>query len=258
MGLDIYAGTLTRYYTQNWKTVTQQWAEENGIQFNRIVAGGEQEQEEKLSPEEMQAIVEDWRDRMLAAVTPEGKEPYAPWPENNEKDYYTDKPDWQAFEAMLLVAACKTYGEDVPQLVDKNGEIMDHPLIQRLMNDQERMWSLFKGAIWWLPIEDSFFFQGPLPNNNSAIIGTTGCLRSELEWLNKLAWQASEEAILSWTNTEGYPVDGEITADGKLSKEGIKVHTQYDTQSLAKFAFSIFYRALKFAEENRVPILMDY
>ena len=31
MGLDIYAGTLTRYYSHNWKTVVQQWAEENEI-----------------------------------------------------------------------------------------------------------------------------------------------------------------------------------------------------------------------------------
>ena len=31
MGLDIYAGTLTRYYSRNWKTVVQQWAEENGL-----------------------------------------------------------------------------------------------------------------------------------------------------------------------------------------------------------------------------------
>ena len=30
MGLDIYAGTLTRYYTHNWKSAVQQWAEENG------------------------------------------------------------------------------------------------------------------------------------------------------------------------------------------------------------------------------------
>ena len=30
MGLDIYAGTLTRYYSHNWKTVVLQWAEENG------------------------------------------------------------------------------------------------------------------------------------------------------------------------------------------------------------------------------------
>ena len=34
MGLDIYAGTLTRYYSHNWKTAVQQWAEENGYTFN--------------------------------------------------------------------------------------------------------------------------------------------------------------------------------------------------------------------------------
>ncbi len=40
MGLDIYAGTLTRYYSHNWKTVVQQWAEENGYSFNRITRTG--------------------------------------------------------------------------------------------------------------------------------------------------------------------------------------------------------------------------
>ena len=27
MGLDLYAGTFTRYYTRNWKTVVEAWAE---------------------------------------------------------------------------------------------------------------------------------------------------------------------------------------------------------------------------------------
>ena len=40
MGLDIYAGTLTRYYSHNWKTVVQQWAEENGYSFNCITPDG--------------------------------------------------------------------------------------------------------------------------------------------------------------------------------------------------------------------------
>ena len=40
MGLDIYAGPLTRYYSHNWKTVVQQWAEENGYSFNRITPDG--------------------------------------------------------------------------------------------------------------------------------------------------------------------------------------------------------------------------
>lgn len=54
MGLDIYAGTLTRYYSHNWKTVVQQWAEENGYSFNRITPDGEPaDNEEEMSPAEV-------------------------------------------------------------------------------------------------------------------------------------------------------------------------------------------------------------
>ena len=31
MGLELYAGTLTRYYTHNWKSAVQQWAEEHQV-----------------------------------------------------------------------------------------------------------------------------------------------------------------------------------------------------------------------------------
>ncbi len=33
MGLDVYTGPLTRYYTGNWKTIVQQYAEANNMQF---------------------------------------------------------------------------------------------------------------------------------------------------------------------------------------------------------------------------------
>ena len=69
MGLDIYAGTLTRYYAHNWKTVVQQWAEENGYSFNRITPDGEPADDEELSPTDVQAAVENWRDQILAAIS---------------------------------------------------------------------------------------------------------------------------------------------------------------------------------------------
>lgn len=131
MGLDIYAGPLTRYYSHNWKTVVQQWAEENGYTFNRITPDGEPaDNEEELSPAEIQAAVEDWRDQILAAISQPNQPHYTPWPEDNERPYYTDKPDWDAFGAMLLVAACHTYEEPVPLTVEKDwdfGSIPDCP-----------------------------------------------------------------------------------------------------------------------------------
>ena len=259
MGLDIYAGTLTRYYAHNWKTSVQQWAEENGYTFNRITPDGEPADDgEELSPAEVQAAVENWRDEILSAISQPGQPPYAPWPEDNEKPYYTDKPDWDAFGAMLLVAACHTYNEPVPPTVEKNWDFGEHPLISRLASDEERVWSLFRGATWWLPLSDAFFFQGPLPTDDQAMIATLGGLRKELEKLNQLAWQADEDTILGWADTEGYPVDGAIGPDGQYSKADIPEHTEYGTESLAKFAFSMFWRAMRFAEEQQVPVLLDF
>ena len=40
----------------------------------------------------------------------------------------------------------------------------------------------------------------------------------------------------------------------QYSKADIPEHTQYDTQSLAKFAFSMFWRAMRFAEEQQVDV----
>lgn len=79
MGLDIYAGTLTRYYSHNWKTVVQQWAEENGYAFNRITPDGEAaDNEEEMSPAEVQAAVENWRDQILSAISQPGQPPILP------------------------------------------------------------------------------------------------------------------------------------------------------------------------------------
>lgn len=259
MGLDIYAGTLVRYYSHNWKTVVQQWAEENGWGFQRITPEGQDAgDEEEATPSEAREIVENWRDQILAAISQPGQAPCAPWPEDNEKPYYTDKPDWDAFGAMLLVAACHIYGEQVPPTVEKDWDFMEHSLVARLGEDQERVWSLFRGAAWWLPLEDPLLFQAPLPSGDTAVIGTVGGLRKELEKLNQLAWRADEDTILSWTETEGYPADGAAGPDGQYSKADIPEHTQYDTESLARFAFSMFWQAMRFAEEQRVPILLDY
>ena len=97
---------------------------------------------------------------------------------------------------MLLVAACHTYEEPVPLTVEKNWDFGEHPLIARLASDEERVWSLFSGATWWLPLADSFLFQALLLTDDQAVIATLGGLRKELEKLNQLAWQADEDTIL--------------------------------------------------------------
>lgn len=256
MGLDIYAGTLTRYYAQNWKSATQQWAEENGYAFSRITAGGEND--DVASAEEIRRAMESWRDNILTAITPEGKSSYTPWPENNEAPYYTDKPDWDAYGALLLCIACRSYGEPLPPEVKKDWDFQRHPVIERMASDPDKHWSLFAWATWWLPIEEGFWFNGALPTDDQAVIATTGGLKAELDKANELCWQATEETVLGWKDSEGYPVDVEVPAKGFWRRKKIKEHIQYHTESLAKYAFSILWRAVKFSQENSVPILLDY
>ena len=258
MGLDLYAGTLTRYYANNWKSAARQWAEANGLSFSRITPDGEIIAEEEVSADEVQCAVEEWRDQILAAVTAPGKKPYAAWQEDNEKPYYTDKPDWDAFGALLLVAACYFYGEPIPETVSKGWDFEEHPLIKRLSQEPENIWSLFCDTIMWLPLPDSFLFHAPRPTGDQATIATTAALRLELERLNELAWHADENTVRDWIKSEGYPVEGVIGEDGKFSQTELPEQTEYNTESLAKYAFSIFYQSLQFAEENQVPILMDF
>lgn len=254
MGLDIYAGTLTRYYAHNWKTVTQQWAEEHGYGFQRIVPAGQEQ--EALPVDQIQEGMKSWRDWLLGALSQPGQAPLVPWPEDNERPYFTDKPDWDAFGAMLLVAACHIYGEPVPDTVTKGWDFWSHPLIRQLAEDPSRGWSLLRGAEWWLPLPDTIFFEAPRPGGDKGKMASLALLRWELDQINQLVWQAEEETILAWSRTEGYPTDWEEGEDGRL-RQG-QVHEVYGTETLAKFAYSIFYQAVRFAQKHRIPILLDY
>ena len=62
MGLDIYAGTLTRYYTQNWKTAVQQFGEAHGIPVQIIRANPE---EHPADEAEVLERVTEWRKHIL-------------------------------------------------------------------------------------------------------------------------------------------------------------------------------------------------
>lgn len=256
MGLDIYAGTLTRYYTQNWKNVAQQWAEANGYTFTRAAPNGEPEAVDVISAEEIQEEAARWRDKILRAIAPEGQEPLPAWEENGEKPYYTDKPDWDAYHALLLAAACKTAGQEVPATVDKGlGEgFWERPMVKEAAESWKG--ALFAGAELWLPFPESFYFRCPNPLGNEVVIGTTAGLEKELARINDLLWQAGEEEILGWPHTEGYPADAQISPDGKLCR--VAENARYDTLSLAKLAYSLFWQAARFSRENQAPIVLDY
>lgn len=253
MGLDIYAGTLTRYYARNWKTIVQQWGEANGVQVDILRPT---EQNVEIAPaEEILAGVTQWREALLNMLSAHLTEKPL-WNEDNDATpYYTDKPGWDALGALLLYASCKALGRPVPETVGKKHDVFKDPNYLAFVEEKKTDISLFESDGWWLPIRDSFMFRSYLPTGDEREFATVGMLKAELEQINSWEWKADNETICTWSRTEGYPTDA-LYGNGKVQR--IAENNEYNTVSLAKFAFSILWQAVRHSEQYGTWIIYDY
>ena len=252
MGLDVYAGTLTRYYMHNWKTVSQKFAEANGIQYQIIRS--QPDNESNLSLQEVQNIVTKWRNSIIKGLN---LNPIPLWNEDyNATPYYTDKPDWDALSALLLYIASKYSHKEVPGTITKNFDVYKHPIVSEFLKNKDFQLSLFDGNGWWLPIKRNIMFSYVLPNSQNSVLATSNLLLEELKVYNSFEWNADRNTIISWSKTEGYPIDVKRSIETGL--EGISEHQFYKTESLAKFAFSVLWQAAEFSLEHGVVIIFDY
>ena len=252
--MDIYTGTLTRYYSANWKTALQQWCEERKVEYQRHPP----QNKDIMSLAEIQETVESWRNDILSVLANNFDGNFPVWIEDNIQPYYTDRMGWTAYEALRLFTACKTYGEPLPQKFLTENKLDDFEIAKRVNEDKNRNWSLYLGVTCWLPLDTPFVIKTDMPTNKEAILSSTGCLLKDLEAVNALYWNADDTTISKWSETEGYL--GEAPKKHLLGKfqATIPPRNGYDTESLAKYAFSVFYKAVKFSKENNVPILMDF
>lgn len=250
MGLDIYAGTLTRYYTNNWKTAAQQFAEANGLSFQMIRA----QQQEELSVEEVKETVTQWRDSIISGLK---LDPLPLWNEDYDvTPYYTDKPDWDAINALLLYISAKYTGKEVPVTIKKKMDVYKHPIVKEFLETKDFRVSLFDGNGWWLPIDQNIMFDYVLPNSAESPLATSALLLAELERYNDFEWKADRDTIISWSTTEGYPADAMYSRESGY--EEMELHEIYETESLAKFAFSILWQAAEFSLEHGTVIVYDF
>lgn len=252
MGLDIYAGTLTRYYSHNWKTVTQQFAEANGINFQTIRS--KPDTDEELSVDEIKIAVTQWRDNIIDGLN---LNPKPLWNEDLDvTPYYTDKPGWDALSALLLYIAAKYSGKEVPATIEKRLNVYEHPIVKEFLETKDFKLTLFDGNGWWLPIKQNIMFDYILPNSERSPLATSSLLLAELERYNTFEWNADRDTIISWSMTEGYPADAAYSKEAGYKK--IAVHEVYKTESLAKFALSILWQAAEFSLEHGVVVVYDF
>ena len=261
MGLDIYAGTLTRYYSHNWKNKVQQIAEANGQKCVMTDGLGNEIKpvEDNAEIMEIRAIICQWAEKLAAGLEQIGEPmPHPLWDEINERDYFTDKPDWMAFGALLMFLACHMQNYPLPEYVENRWCAFDDPIVKKGKSKASDV-SLLSDVTLWLPIPNESIFVTNLPNGDEAHVSTLLLLKQELEELNSQTWKADESTILSWRDDKYY-----IPVNRKESKPLLgflfrkKQGDKYRTEELAQCAFSILYQAVNFAIEQDVPLLLDY
>ncbi|QES88281.1 hypothetical protein [Rhizosphaericola mali] len=235
MGLDIYAGTFTRYYSGNWKTVIQQWSDRTGTPVE--VVRQNQPKDVLTNVSEIQEISEVWRDHLANALKAHSETSIF-WIESNDLPYHTDKPDWDCFGAVILWALYNEQKNVIPNDFDKewtSSEIFKKSLLE----DYKTIYpSLTQDCEIWLPIDIQFTFRYSDPTEKEVGIASSLRLLEDLDKLNNATWKADNNIINEWR------------------KEIDPNTNSFDEK--AKFGFSILYDLAKFSVDNKTPMKLDY
>jgi|SRR5262249_39466995 len=236
MGLDVYVGSLTRYYSGNWETVVQRYARETGTPLTVIRTN--EEPSERLDAASAHQYILQWRSSLSDGLGENLSEPLD-WDERADAPYFTDKPAWDCYGSLQLWAAY----EEHPGLQRPVGPVEDwseDPGLNasRSQDFRTRYPNLLLNVEFWLPIDLGFTFTAPNPAGNSCVFGSSSALIRELNDLNNRTWAAGEDQVGLWHHNAR-------DREAPLEKS-------------AQFAFAILSSLAAASVQNRVPMLLDY
>lgn len=192
MGLDIYVGSLSRYYAREWETISQTYAREQGMAHQTLYTS----QQEKIDQDQIRAEIIGWRDAVRNSVTEEPIQ--LDWDESPEAPYFTDKPDWDGYGALLLWAAYSEHPDLIaPENMSEKWSEDEAFYKSTSMEFRTQYPALMRSDIW-VPEELPFSVGTIDLMGNDIVIGSVPKLGSELLELNDKTWKADAETITSW------------------------------------------------------------
>jgi hypothetical protein len=245
MGLDIYVGSLTRYFARDWKTIVQQLAERGEIPPVQVVRASEPN-DAVTDPAQIRAAVLGWRQGLSAGMREDLATPLD-WDEVEPTPYFTDKPAWDCYGALLLWAAYSEHPELKRPVANplclpghKTGDWHSDPAFELSVAEgfPTRYGQLLHDVEIWLPADFNFTFGAQWVTGHARRFGACRALVSQLDDLNARTWNAStaEQAVWRHAGAEhGAPLE-----------------------VAARFAFALLRDLGGKAVEHRLPMLLDH
>ena len=242
MGLDVYVGSFTRYYARDWETVIQQAGRLQGVPVNIIRT--EPEPADRITdPAEINAGILGWRTGLNTALRNAGAiAADADWDERLDAPYFTDKPAWDCFGALNLLAAYEEepkpmFGGKYPKQLSDNWP--DDSNYARHAADKASKYAHLHGCEVWLPFDMQKTFEGPRPNGQPTRFGSSIRLLEQLNALNEATYRGSQADLDQWRHD--MPEGPDPAFEPK-----------------AKTGLSIMLTLTAAAVDHRLPMLLDY
>lgn len=181
--------------------------------------------------DELLKAVTGWRDSLVASV-PDGSQP---WEEGYGMPWLAGEVGVPAFGALMLRISCHIAGTELPPTFKAGWRFTEDPVVDRAMSEGGSVPSFLLAEIW-MPDPRIGMLRCTGPNGNTIGVATTATFAQDLTSINSAIWNATPEEIVSWS--ESVPEASE----------------EMDTDLFARYAFSVMWRILAFAESHRMPV----
>jgi len=232
MAFDVYVGGFSRFYAREWENVAQKHARETGMRYQMIHAG---EDPGPANWDEVQAAVEQWK-----AALKQGLRENAPadldWDEGRDAAYFTDRPGWDGYAALVLLAACTASKSPCPDKLPEDALTSNIVVRSHAAAFQGGYRSITQVQLW-LPGSYEFSFDFFDLCNQKVHIGSVKRLSRDLQALKEAHGLSNEQVANSLR--EGY-------ADGA------------GFMPISIFGLAIFERLANEALEHRLPVLLSF
>jgi hypothetical protein len=235
MGLDIYVGSLTRYYAGDWETVAEKAAKEQG---SEVIVRREESPDAITDPDEIRSAVLSWRGQVSEHLGANIESPLD-WEEAANAPYFTDNPAWDSYSSLLLWAA---YSEN-PELPRPHECIEEWDADAAFQKSTARGFKtafpqLLRDVQLWLPQRFKFTFSVEDLSGQEIICGSAIELSEQLKELNRRTWNATDAVISEWRQ------------NGAGDKAPLEIG--------ARYAFAVMSELSQQAIAHRLVLKLDY
>jgi hypothetical protein len=234
MALDVYVGSLTRYYAGEWENVADRAARERGEQQGQPPGRADRSGGSDL----VRPRILQWRTLLVRSLGDNIDEPLD-WDESAEASYFTGRPGWDGFGSLVLWAA---YAEHPfmakPALLPDEWD--NDPALIRSNADgfRSRYSHLVRNVELWLPCTFRFTFEGQDVEGRRIVVGSANTLASQLADLNTATWKVDDDEAASWVRRRPQ-------ADAPLELR-------------ARYAFAVMRDLVQQAVRHSLPMKLDY